>query len=45
MVRFDDVALPWHADRPAIALYDTFAHDARLPDDVRTAKLDHALLA
>jgi hypothetical protein len=37
MVRFDDGALPWHADRPAIALYDTFANDARLSDDVRTA--------
>ena len=37
MVRFDHGNLPWHADRPAIALYDTFASDARLPDDVRTA--------
>src|ERR1700722_9189042 len=30
MVRFDDGKLPWHADRPAIALYDTFAQDTRL---------------
>jgi hypothetical protein len=37
MVRFDDGKLPWHADRPAIALYDTFANDARLSNDVRTA--------
>jgi hypothetical protein len=37
MVRFDDGALPWHADRPAIALYDTFASDTRLSDDVRAA--------
>ena len=37
MVRFDGGNLPWHADRPAIALYDTFANDARLSNDVRTA--------
>jgi hypothetical protein len=37
MVRFDDTGLPWHADRPAIALYDTFASDTRLSNDVRTA--------
>jgi hypothetical protein len=37
MVRFDDGKLPWHADRPAIALYDTFAHDTRLSNDIRTA--------
>ena len=37
MVRFDDGSLPWHADRPAMALYDTFAGDARLSDDVRKA--------
>jgi hypothetical protein len=37
MVRFDEGRLPWHADRPAIALYDTFAHDTRLSNDVRTA--------
>jgi hypothetical protein len=37
MVRFDNGNLPWHADRPAMALYDTFAQDARLSNDVRTA--------
>lgn len=37
MVRFDHGGLPWHADRPAIALYDTFAADTRLPNDVRSA--------
>jgi hypothetical protein len=37
MVRFDDGRLPWHADRPAIALYETFANDARLSDPLRTA--------
>jgi hypothetical protein len=37
MVRFDDGSLPWHADRPAIALYDAFAADARLTPDVRAA--------
>ena len=37
MVRFDDGKLPWHADRPAIALYDTFAGDTRLSNDVRSA--------
>jgi hypothetical protein len=37
MVRFDRGNLPWHADRPAIALYDTFAQDTRLSADVRTA--------
>jgi hypothetical protein len=38
MVRFPESdGLPWHADRPAIELYDTFASDGRLPDAVRTA--------
>jgi hypothetical protein len=37
MVRFDQGKLPWHADRPAMALYDTFAGDTRLSNDVRTA--------
>jgi hypothetical protein len=37
MVRFDSGNLPWHADRPAIALYDTFAADTRLSNDVRAA--------
>jgi hypothetical protein len=40
MVRFTDRSLPWRADRPAIALYDTFARDARLPDGVRSAAAD-----
>jgi len=35
MTRFTDQPLPWHADRPAIALYDTFAADERLPQNVR----------
>jgi hypothetical protein len=42
MVRFDDGSLPWHADRPAIALYDTFAQDSRLSNDVRTAAAEAA---
>ncbi len=37
MVRFTREKLPWHADRPALALYDAFARDARLPDSVREA--------
>ncbi len=39
MVRFDDGKLPWHADRPAMALYDTFAQDTRLSNDVRSAAM------
>ncbi len=40
MVRFPDgKALPWRADRPAIALYQTFAEDGRLGRDVRAAAL------
>jgi hypothetical protein len=35
MVRFDRGNLPWHADRPAIALYDTLGADERLPANVR----------
>ena len=35
MVRFTRQALPWHADRPAVALYDAFASDGRLPDALR----------
>ena len=35
MTRFTDQALPWHADRPAVALYDTFAGDDQLPKNVR----------
>jgi hypothetical protein len=37
MVRFDHGKLPWHADRPAIALYDAFAGDGRLSAAVRDA--------
>lgn len=43
MVRFPEGrALPWRADRPAIALYQTLAHDGRLTQDVRTAALHAA---
>ncbi|MDQ6933390.1 MAG: hypothetical protein M3160_09495 [Candidatus Eremiobacteraeota bacterium] len=36
MTRFPDSAgLPWHADRPAIALYETFASDGRLDGALR----------
>jgi hypothetical protein len=38
MVRFRGTAgMPWHADRPALALYDTLASDGRLPESVRDA--------
>ena len=38
MVRFPQgKELPWRADRPAIALYDTFAQDGRLDAKVRAA--------
>ena len=38
MVRFpESKGMPWHADRPALELYGTFASDGRLPDDVRAA--------
>jgi hypothetical protein len=39
MVRFPDATpdMPWHADRPAIALYDTMANDTRLDAGLRTA--------
>ncbi len=38
MVRFPDATpdMPWHADRPAVALYDTFAEDARLDPQLRS---------
>jgi len=40
MVRFPEgKSLPWRADRPAIALYETFAQDGRLGQDVRAAAL------
>ncbi len=38
MARFDHSAdMPWHADRPAIAVFDRIANDDRLPDGVRSA--------
>ena len=38
MARFDhSAAMPWHADRPAIAVYDRVAADDRLPEAVRAA--------
>jgi len=38
MVRFPKGRhLPWRADRPALALYDTFAEDGRLSGSVRSA--------
>ncbi len=38
MVRFPEgKAMPWRADRPAVALYDTFAQDGRLDSAVRSA--------
>ncbi|MDQ2907916.1 MAG: hypothetical protein M3R44_01030 [Candidatus Eremiobacteraeota bacterium] len=43
MVRFPDgKGLPWRADRPAIALYRTFAEDGRLGSNVRAAALHAA---
>lgn len=37
MVRFPDATpdMPWHADRPAIAVYDRIAGDAQLSDAIR----------
>jgi hypothetical protein len=37
MVRFHDATpdMPWHADRPAIKLYDTIANDSRLDPALR----------
>jgi hypothetical protein len=42
MVRFPDATpdMPWHADRPAIALYDTIASDGRLDPAMRQAAKD-----
>ena len=38
MVRFPEgKAMPWRADRPALALYDTFSQDGRLSKTVRDA--------
>ncbi len=37
MVRFPEAKpdMPWHADRPAIAVYDAIANDGRLSGDLR----------
>lgn len=35
MARCERSSMPWRADRPAIALYDKLASDARLPQHVR----------
>jgi hypothetical protein len=39
MVRFNAATpdMPWHSDRPAIALYNTIASDTRLDDGLRSA--------
>jgi len=43
MARFDHSAsMPWHADRPALAVYQRIAADARLPQAVRDAATDAA---
>jgi hypothetical protein len=43
MVRFPgSTSLPWRADRPALALYRTFAADGRLEAGVRSAARDAA---
>ena len=41
MVRFPDATkdMPWHADRPAIAVYDTIASDGRLGATLRSDAL------
>lgn len=41
MVRFPKAGkdMPWHADRPALAVYDTVAADARLSPELRTDAL------
>ena len=42
MVRFPEATpdMPWHADRPAIALYGTIANDTRLDASIRNAAAD-----
>jgi hypothetical protein len=42
MVRFHEATpdMPWHADRPAIALYRKFANDSRLDPQLRGAARD-----
>jgi hypothetical protein len=44
MVRFPHAPkdMPWHADRPAIAFYDTLASDRRLDDALRNDARDAA---
>ncbi len=42
MVRFDRTGMPWHADRPAEAMYDAVASDSQLPDTIRAAARDAA---
>jgi hypothetical protein len=44
MVRFRGAPkdMPWHADRPAIAFYDTLANDGRLDATLRTDARDAA---
>jgi hypothetical protein len=40
MVRFPEgKALPWRADRPAVALYQTLSEDTRLGQSIRSAAL------
>jgi len=42
MVRFSDATpdMPWHADRPALALYAKIANDGRLEPELRAAAAD-----
>lgn len=40
MARFTRATMPWHADRPALAVYGAIAGDTKLPDDVRGAARD-----
>ncbi len=44
MVRFPQATpdMPWHADRPAIAMYDAIAGDASLPKELRAQAGDAA---
>lgn len=37
MARFTDHTMPWHADRPALGLYQSLAQDGQLPADLRGA--------
>ena len=42
MVRFPEAKpdMPWHADRPAVALYDTLAKDTRLDSTLRNDAIE-----